>query len=283
MRRHGQESSSLTGGDLSPPRRPNVPTSIRRSAPPPAGLFDAIGHCAFRGARSQALLLSPWERARHRPRNGRPLRTTSRRGGRDFCFVGKGTLRAASTMLTADPAGRRTRSPGPPRDSRDTHVEGKAISRRAELRSAPPAGDTSAGAPAVAGLANQRRRERRLIQKAPADSATRTPVHPAKRSSDDRCIVSGSSIEDEGIPDGAWSPRRREPQRTSKSANRPSPARTSPLAPYSSSSAARPTKRRRRARFKRSATVEDGGSNESRRVEHGLADTVMSETDLSGP
>ena len=186
-------------------------------------------------------------------------------------------------MLTAHPAGRRTRSPGPPRDSRDTHVEGKAISRRAELRSAPPAGDTSAGAPAVAGLANQRRRERRLIQKAPADSATRTPIHPAKRSSEDRCIVSGSSIEDEGIPDGAWSPRRREPQRTSKSANRPSPARTSPLAPYGSSSAARPTKRRRRARFKRSATVEDGGSNESRRVEHGLADTVMSETDLSGP
>jgi hypothetical protein len=113
-----------------------------------------------------------------------------------------------------------------------THVEGKAISRRAELRSAPPAGDTSAGAPAVAGLANQRRRERRLIQKAPADSATRTPIHPAKRSSEDRCIVSGSSIEDEGIPDGAWSPRRSEPQRTSKSANRPSPARTSPLAPY---------------------------------------------------
>ena len=45
-----------------------------------------------------------------------------------------------------------------------------------------------------------------MIQKAPADSATRTPIHPAKRPSEDRCIVSGSSIEDEGIPDGAWSP-----------------------------------------------------------------------------
>jgi hypothetical protein len=47
---------------------------------------------------------------------------------------------------------------------------------------------------------DQRRRERRLIQKAPADSATRTPIHPAKRSSEDRCIVSGSSIDDEGTP-----------------------------------------------------------------------------------
>jgi hypothetical protein len=53
-------------------------------------------------------------------------------------------------------------------------------------------------APAVAGLVDQRRRERRLIQKAPADSATRTPIHPAKRSSEDRCIVSGSSIDEEG-------------------------------------------------------------------------------------
>jgi hypothetical protein len=112
-----------------------------------------------------------------------------------------------------------------------THVEGKAISRRAGLRSAPPPGDVSAGAPAMAGLVDQRRRERRLIQKAPADSATRTPIHPAKRSSEDRCIASGSSIDDEGTPDGTWSHRRREPQRTSKSANRPSPARTSPLAP----------------------------------------------------
>ena len=41
---------------------------------------------------------------------------------------------------------------------------------------------------------DQRRRERRLIQSAPADSATRTPIHPAKRSSDDGCIVSGSSM-----------------------------------------------------------------------------------------
>jgi hypothetical protein len=61
-----------------------------------------------------------------------------------------------------------------------------------------PAGDdvpvtARASAPAVAGLVDQRRRERRLIQKAPADSATRTPIHPAKRSSEDRCIVSGSS------------------------------------------------------------------------------------------
>ena len=47
---------------------------------------------------------------------------------------------------------------------------------------------------------DQRRRERRLIQMAPADSATRTPIHPAKRSSEDRCIVSGSSIDDEGTP-----------------------------------------------------------------------------------
>ena len=39
-----------------------------------------------------------------------------------------------------------------------------------------------------------------MIQKAPADSATRTPIHPAKRSSEDRCIVSGSSIDDEGTP-----------------------------------------------------------------------------------
>lgn len=53
---------------------------------------------------------------------------------------------------------------------------------------------------AVAGLVDQRRRERRLTQKAPADSATRTPIHPAKRSSEDRCIVSGSSIDDEGTP-----------------------------------------------------------------------------------
>ena len=52
-------------------------------------------------------------------------------------------------------------------------------------------------APVVAGLGDQRRRERRLIQKAPADSATRTPIHPAKRSSEDRSIVSGSSIDDE--------------------------------------------------------------------------------------
>jgi hypothetical protein len=81
-------------------------------------------------------------------------------------------------------------------------------------------------APAVAGLVDQHRRERRLIQKAPADSAIRTPIHPAKRSSEDRCIVSGSSIDDEGTPDGAWSHRRREPQRTSKSASRPSPPRT---------------------------------------------------------
>jgi hypothetical protein len=39
-----------------------------------------------------------------------------------------------------------------------------------------------------------------LTQKAPADSATRTPIHPAKRSSEDRCIVSGNSIDDEGTP-----------------------------------------------------------------------------------
>jgi hypothetical protein len=66
----------------------------------------------------------------------------------------------------------------------------------------------------VASLANQRRRERRLIQKAPADSATRTPIHPAKRSSEDRCMVSGSSIEDEGIPlRPCVVARRREPQR----------------------------------------------------------------------
>jgi hypothetical protein len=43
------------------------------------------------------------------------------------------------------------------------------------------------------GFGDQGRRERRLIQKAPADSATRTPIHPTKRSSEDRCIVSGSS------------------------------------------------------------------------------------------
>ena len=42
-----------------------------------------------------------------------------RRGGRDFCLSTKARLRAASTMLTAHPAGRRTRSPGPPRDLRD--------------------------------------------------------------------------------------------------------------------------------------------------------------------
>jgi hypothetical protein len=52
----------------------------------------------------------------------------------------------------------------------------------------------------LAGLVDQRRRERRLIQKAPTDSATRTPIHPAKRSSEDRCIVSGSSIDGEGSP-----------------------------------------------------------------------------------
>jgi hypothetical protein len=68
--------------------------------------------------------------------------------------------------------------------------------------------------PAVAGVVDQRRRERRLIQKAPADSATRTPIHPAKRSLEDRCIVSGSSIDDEGIPGGTWSQPRHEPQRT---------------------------------------------------------------------
>jgi hypothetical protein len=72
-------------------------------------------------------------------------------------------------------------------------------------RTVPVIADGSA--PAVAGLVDQRRRERRLIQKAPADSATRTPIHPAKRSSEDRCIVSGSSIDDEGTPDGAWSHR----------------------------------------------------------------------------
>jgi hypothetical protein len=55
-------------------------------------------------------------------------------------------------------------------------------------------------AQAVAGPVDQRRRERRLIQKAPADSAIRTPIHPAKRSSEDRCIVSGSSIDDERTP-----------------------------------------------------------------------------------
>jgi hypothetical protein len=51
---------------------------------------------------------------------------------------------------------------------------------------------------AATGLLDQRRRERRLIHKAPADSPTRTPIHPAKRWSEDGCIVSGSCIDDEG-------------------------------------------------------------------------------------
>ena len=33
---------------------------------------------------------------------------------------------------------------------------------------------------------------------APAESAKKTPIHPARRSSEDGCIVSGSSIDDEG-------------------------------------------------------------------------------------
>ena len=39
-----------------------------------------------------------------------------------------------------------------------------------------------------------------MSHKAPADSATRTPIHPTKRSSEDGCIVSGNSIADEGTP-----------------------------------------------------------------------------------
>jgi hypothetical protein len=110
---------------------------------------------------------------------------------------------------------------------------------------------------AVAGLVDQRRRERRLIQKAPADSATRTPIHPAKRSSEDRCIVSGSSIEDERTRDSVWSHRPREPQRTSGSASRPFPARTSPLAPEATLSRRWPGCRSSRMRKRRTGfTVE---------------------------
>ena len=79
------------------------------------------------------------------------------------------------------------------RGARVVIVSGRPIARTVPV--------TAGGsAPAVAGLVDQRRRERRLIQKAPADSAIRTPIHPAKRSSEDRCIVSGSSIDDEGTP-----------------------------------------------------------------------------------
>ena len=77
------------------------------------------------------------------------------------------------------------------RGARVVIESGRPIARTVPV----PAGGS---APAVAGLVDQRRRERRLIQKAPADSAARTPIHPAKRSSEDRCIVSGSSIDDEG-------------------------------------------------------------------------------------
>jgi hypothetical protein len=69
----------------------------------------------------------------------------------------------------------------------DLHRPDRAdlLIRRPQVRILPGALDLSV---------DQRRRERRLIHKAPADSATRTPIHPAKRSSDDGCIVSGSSM-----------------------------------------------------------------------------------------
>jgi hypothetical protein len=50
---------------------------------------------------------------------GHLLGTTSRRGGRDFCFSTKAALCVAGTTVTAHPAGGRTRSLGPRRDSRD--------------------------------------------------------------------------------------------------------------------------------------------------------------------
>jgi hypothetical protein len=50
---------------------------------------------------------------------GHLLGTTSRRGGRDFCFSTKAALCVAGTTVTAHPAGGRTRSLGPPSDPRD--------------------------------------------------------------------------------------------------------------------------------------------------------------------
>ena len=54
----------------------------------PITASHATGHCGFRGAGSEGLLLSPWERARRGPSNRRPQRTTRRhaRGaGIDCC------------------------------------------------------------------------------------------------------------------------------------------------------------------------------------------------------
>ena len=53
---------------------------------------------------------------------------------------------------------------------------------------------------------------RRLIQRAPAVSAARTPIHPANRWSEDGRIVSGSSIDDQPYPRRLWSHQRRAPQ-----------------------------------------------------------------------
>jgi hypothetical protein len=181
---------------------------MRRSRP---GRSRSVGHAAS-PRRTHPLSLSWGRDGAHRSRGGYRL---GRRAGAEAETSASRHEGHASALLAR--CSRLTRRA----DARDhrvlpvilatTHVEGKAITRRAELRSAPPAGDASAGALAVAGLVDQRRRERRLIQNAPADSATRTPIHPAKRSSEDRCIVSGSSIDGEGIPDGAWPHRRREP------------------------------------------------------------------------
>jgi hypothetical protein len=55
------------------------------------------------------LPLCAWMQACPRPRHEPPPWTTSRRGGRDFCFSTKATLCAAGTMLTAHP-GRRARA-----------------------------------------------------------------------------------------------------------------------------------------------------------------------------
>jgi hypothetical protein len=130
----GRQSATASGRAASAGQRGSnshlAPASVQSSSHGAAIAFHATGHCGFRGAGSEGLLLSPWERARRGPRNRRPQRTSCERAARALVspwpsgsqrLVGQGA-RCSSAAGVRSPAARR-----PPRSRKRRRVGSRPL------------------------------------------------------------------------------------------------------------------------------------------------------------